>query len=99
MGHQNAANALLYPCSPRAKVVLVVMALHSLDPGPKVKDPLHYFGGWPALAIALGFAEYTPSAERAVARAIAQLVDKGAVESVDRTSSGSRVYYLRGLAT
>ena len=94
MGHQNAALALLIDCPPSTKVVLFTMALHSLDPDKGVVDPLHYYGGWHKLAMSLGFHEYTPSAERAVARAIAQLVDKGVVKPVDYSRAGSRVYQL-----
>lgn len=99
MGHQNAARALTIECTHGAKVVLLTMALHSLDPGPKVKTPLHYYAGWPVLALSLGYDTYTPGAERAVARLISQLVDKGVVKPVDKTRSGARVYYLAALAT
>jgi hypothetical protein len=98
MGHQNAARALLVQCTPRAKLVLVTMALHSLDPGAKRGEPLHYFGGWQVLAMSLGFEDYGITAKSAVARAVAELVDKGLVKPVDRTSSGTPVYHLSGLA-
>jgi hypothetical protein len=98
MGHQNAARALLVQCTPRAKLVLMTMALHSLDPGAKTGEPLHYFGGWQVLAMSLSFDDYTPSAKVAVARAVAELVDKGLIKAVDNTSSGTRVYHLSGLA-
>lgn len=97
MGSQNVARALLVRCSPRAKVVLVTMALHSLDPGTSTTTPLHYYAGWPVLAIALGYHEYGPVPERAVARCVAELVDKGVVKPVDRTSTGTTVYALVAL--
>jgi hypothetical protein len=97
MGHQNAARALLVQCTPRAKLVLVTMALHSLDPGAQSGEPLHYFAGWQVLAMSLSFEDYGITAKSAVARAVAELVDKGLIKLVDRTSSGTRVYHLSGL--
>jgi hypothetical protein len=97
MGYQNANRASLADCSARAKVVLMVMALHAKDPGPRVADPLCYYAGWPVLATRLGYQVYTAAAERAVARCISELVDKGYLKPGDKTFQGSRVYELTGL--
>ena len=99
MGHQNVARALIADCGKPAKLVLVTMALHSLDPGPKTTDPLHYYAGWPLLAISLGYPSYDKTAERAVARAVQELVDSKWITVVDRTARGGRVYHLQGLST
>lgn len=97
MGQQNVARALMADVPATPKLVLVTMALHSLDPGAKRGEPLHYFGGWPLLAIALGFHDYTPVAKATVGRAVSTLVDKGYVKPVDYTARGVRVYALHGL--
>src|SRR5262245_58311653 len=63
-----------------ARVVLFAMATIARDMPQNHTDPVTYWGGWELLAKALGHKEPTPTAKRAVARAVAELVDAGLVE-------------------
>jgi len=53
-----------------------------------------YYGGWDMLARALGYPVYTPAAERAVARVIAELTDAGYIETLGKAGAGRRQAYL-----
>lgn len=79
------------PVAYRGKLVLVKMALVALDDDlTGERDPV-YFAGWADLAEALGYAaaDYGPAAERAVARALADLRAAGLV-TVDEPSTRRR---------
>lgn len=79
--------------SDRALACLLVMASIARDtPTPKVDAGL-YYGGWPLLARCLGFKVYNPAAERAVARAIRQLVDAGLVVPEGKPGTHNRQVY------
>ena len=52
-----------------------------------------YYGGWELIAKALGYEEYTPAAERAVARALAELTNAGLIEPLGRAGQGRRQAY------
>lgn len=75
--------------SARAFDVLVRMCLTALDK-PKGTNPGRlYFGGWVPLAMMLGYdapgegETLSPAADRAVWRAITELVDAGLIKRVD----------------
>lgn len=73
----------------RARLVLVGMAVMALDQG----DPPVYYGGWAYLAGTLGYAEYGPAAERAVARAVAELRKQGLIVPAGEPRPGQNVAY------
>lgn len=91
MGSRLAANVLSlhYDVSPRARLVLVKMALLAMD---KDRPPI-YFAGWAPLAMPLGYPAYDGNAERAVARAIRELVDAGFVKPYGAPGPGHNVTY------
>lgn len=74
----------------RSTWVLVVMASVARDKGP---DPALYFGGWEYLALALGYRKYTPTAERAVARCVAELVAAGLLRPMSSPYPRNRQAY------
>lgn len=77
-----------------AQLVLYVLASVARD-APH-RDPNMYWGGWAYLArAALHYKEYTPAAERAVARCIAELLAAGFIERDEsRTQHGTVCYLL-----
>ena len=78
--------------SPRARVVLFVMALHALDTGSRDNPPAVYWGGWQRLGVALGYTVWDAKAELAVARAVRELVAAGYVK-VEGHGFGYRTAY------
>lgn len=78
--------------SPRARVVLLTMALHCLDTPSKDNPPNVYWGGWPRLSVALGFVAYDDTARKAVQRAVRELTDAGYVK-VEGHGYGYRAAY------
>ena len=64
-----------------ARLCLFVMAMNAHDTGTSDAPASTYFRGWQHLALAaLGRTTYDDAAERAVNRAIAELVDAGFVK-------------------
>jgi hypothetical protein len=59
--------------------VLLVMASIGRDNDTAKADAGYYYGGWELLARVLGFKVYNRAAQRAVARAVSELVDAGLV--------------------
>jgi hypothetical protein len=84
--------------SPRARLVLLGMAMVAHDKGSPPDIPAAtYFGRWDYLAQAwLAYPKLDSKAERAVARAIAELVEAGVVVPMGRRggSRGPRMYRL-----
>lgn len=84
--------------SSNARLCLFVMALTARDK-PSKHEPAHiYFGGWEYLArAALNRDQYDSAAERAVARAVGDLVTAGLVKPVGRRHGqrqGAAMYEL-----
>lgn len=77
----------------KGRLVLYLMAAIGRDKPQDNVEAGVYFAGWDLLAKALGYKEYTPAAERAVARAISELVDAGLVEPVGTARRGQRQAY------
>jgi hypothetical protein len=79
----------------KGRLTLLIMASIGRDePNPKTKiERGVYYGGWEMLARALGYKEYTAAAERAVARAIAELTEAGLIEPVGTPTRGQRQAY------
>jgi hypothetical protein len=69
--------------SPSARVVLLIMAADAHDTGTTRQAPAIYYRGWPHLGRMLGYDTWDDRAERAVARAVAQLVGARLVERDD----------------
>lgn len=70
------------------------MAHHALDT-PSDDNPAGiYWGGWPRLALALGYPRYDSTSKRAVARAIAELTTAGYVRVEDRGARYRTAYQL-----
>ncbi len=65
----------------KARVVLLIMCHHAVD---KHSNPV-YFAGSAVLANALGYPAGSAAGDRAVARAIAELVDRGLVAQLEGT--------------
>lgn len=89
-----AALGRLDHLSDRTFRVLYVMASVARDEGPRVAEPNLYFGGWEYLAKTIGYRDYTPAAQRAVARAIAELVAAGLIKRVGNPGPMHRQAYL-----
>jgi hypothetical protein len=88
-----ATTGRLDKVSDKAKIVVMVMASIGRDRDqPNVQAGV-YYGGWPLLARALGYPLYTPAAHRAVARAIAELIDAGLIEPLGDPRPGVRQAY------
>jgi len=84
--------------SPNARLVLLGMATVAHDRGrpPDVPEAC-YFGGWEYLAQAwLGYPKLDTTSERAVARAVAELVTAGVLAPMGRRGGnrGPRMYRL-----
>lgn len=74
-----------------ARVVLMRMAHTALD----TDHAPAYFGGWPTLAVALGYDDPTShAAELAVGRAVRQLVEVGLIKPDGDTPGGNRRYLI-----
>jgi hypothetical protein len=81
-----------------ARLVLYCMAMNAHDKGTDTTPRAIYFRGWEHLAhAALGREEYDESAERMVARAVAECVATGYVKPVGRrhdSRHGAALYQL-----
>lgn len=78
-----------------ARLVLLGMAGRAHDTGTTTTPQGEYFGTWDHLAKGwLGYPAYTDAAERAVARAVRELVDAGLIKPIGRyrSSRGPRKY-------
>jgi len=84
---------LIKDLSTRARLTLLVMASVARDQPTKTVDARLYFGGWPQLGYAMGFATYDGSAERAVAKAIAELRGAGLIDGLAEPGTGHRQVY------
>lgn len=92
MGAHLTGLALLYmppDLSRPARLCLLAMCHSARDSGQR---PGLYFGGWQALALALGYPTYDDAAERTVARALRELREAKLIERWD-VSRGHRVAY------
>jgi len=78
---------LLSGLSPAAISCAHIIALNAHDTGTKTIPARIYFRGWEHLArAALGRATYDDAAERAVARALTELIDAGLIKPIGRRS-------------
>jgi len=68
---------------PRARVVLLTMALSAHDTGTKTVPPAIYFRGWHHLAQVLGYDTWDDTAQQAVKRAVRQLTQAHLIERED----------------
>lgn len=95
MGYYNAGAALgARHLRPTAKLVLVTMAWFSMDEQAQTAvPPCRYWAGWEQLALVLGYDKYGPTAERAVARAVAELVAAGYIVPLHSAATGTRQEY------
>jgi hypothetical protein len=84
--------------SPAAISCLHVMALNARDRPSKTEAARTYFAGWDHLSrAALGRLDYDAAAERAVARAVRELIDAGHVKPIGRRNGvrqGAVMYEL-----
>lgn len=80
----------------RAKIVFLYMALVCRDSNDSEVRPRLYFGGHVSLATALGFdapENVGEAAQRAVKRAVKELVDKGAITRLSFGRAGRNATY------
>jgi len=84
--------------SANARLVMFTMALNARDTGTEHEPARTYFRGWEHLAqVALARDGYDATIERAVNRAVRELVDAGAIKVVGRrhgTRHGLAMYEL-----
>lgn len=79
----------------RDRLVLLAMASVARDQATTKLEAGVYYAGWEYLARnALGFPDYTGTAERAVARSIAHLVTEGLIEPLREAKWGQNQLYL-----
>lgn len=79
--------------SDRALVLLLAMASVGRDTATTKVEAGVYYGGWPLLARVLGFKTYNAAAERAVARAVRELVDAGLITREAKPGPHNRQVY------
>lgn len=72
-----------------ARLILIQMARMARDKD----DPPIYYGGWPFLALILGYPTYNEAAKTAVARAVRELTRKKLIEAANQPSPGRTVDY------
>jgi hypothetical protein len=72
------------------------MAAHARDTPSENTPAATYFGGWERLSGHLGYPKHDGAAERATARAVAELLASGLAENVGRLQPGRgpRLYLL-----
>jgi len=76
---------------PQARVVLLDMASVARDRG---ETPGIYWAGWAHLAQTLGYPTYSPTAHRAVARAVRELIDAKLIRPINEPGRGRQAYEI-----
>lgn len=77
----------------KGRATLLIMASIGRDKPKGHVERGVYYGGWELLSRCLGYKTFTPAAQRAVARAVAELLDAGLIMPCGKHGPNRRQAY------